>query len=888
MEWSFDCPETLGDSAQIIDITDDATGLPHSFAQGNIPMYVNEVGHDPGLEQNVLIGDVDDRTAKYFYRSDKQLLKGDTVELLTNYRRAYEPVRERKGYGLKNLTQGLKPASEDDGVRLFVNFEDRQDMQIIIGEASIEKVLLLLQFVEQSICDQLCKLPRASLTSIQWVACRRILWLQSSFCSRVNEETDDASQVEVQQCSDCMARLQSKLKWAVVEREELIDEAIEEMLYEIQHELPMPSDNSVWCPLAVRLINDVCKEIAKRLFCGDRHLADSSNQESLMEALFDLALKASQTVSSTARRPEADTVKLLEFTSGLPKDHDFSGPIQLAMEASRSSNSFFLDHSTFPKGLRAALCKKVAFVDALALAGAETNVEVSKLAIPIDERYVMVRVENVSVTKELSRLGSVPCEVSSLSGQGSGDISSINEWWYLAWQVVYPVHIIASRSLSKSRYSLHSLCEKVGLFPRLAHFAVSRGMQRHDKKMISKMCHPKTASDHRTQSSIEGVTPNEHLYADLQDPPELKLRSYTNSSETPDAPSPLVVEANGTMDVDKSEPVETTEMDSQDKNVETSKRVILEENAPVDRLENDRRQSRAESIREKGSHVSSGSTTADANAENVLMELVETKEADIVQSKVKTTKRTPKMTDLTVRVQCEEASPPPKGQEVLQASLTNSTARNLGNQMLGMDQQHVLKVQQPPGKQATKTTARPSLSSSTLLLPMATTSRAKNASRKPALAQVYSELVAPVKKVVKKVVQVKPKLGEQYLQSLRAVLPSSKVSAIGKRLPVSGKTLPAKKKTNALMQGNNKAGSGAKLVSEGEPTVDLGRPWPPGWIEQHIKRTGGETAGREDKYWLTPETRYRFRSKTEVNRFLDRWEQCGRDEKAALVGFKSK
>ncbi len=38
---------------KVIDFTDDATGAPHDVAESHVSMYVNEVGHNEDLVENV-------------------------------------------------------------------------------------------------------------------------------------------------------------------------------------------------------------------------------------------------------------------------------------------------------------------------------------------------------------------------------------------------------------------------------------------------------------------------------------------------------------------------------------------------------------------------------------------------------------------------------------------------------------------------------------------------------------------------------------------------------------------------------------------------------------------------------------------------------------------
>ena len=75
---------------QVVDLTDDATGEPHDVAKSNIAMYVNEVGHNPKMIENVQIKHVDDRIVKYYYVQKSPLKMGETIELLVDYTKSYE------------------------------------------------------------------------------------------------------------------------------------------------------------------------------------------------------------------------------------------------------------------------------------------------------------------------------------------------------------------------------------------------------------------------------------------------------------------------------------------------------------------------------------------------------------------------------------------------------------------------------------------------------------------------------------------------------------------------------------------------------------------------------------------------------------------------------
>lgn len=54
--WRFDVEEELNGHPQVVDFTDDTTGAPHDVAKSHMSMYVNEVGHNMDLVENVEVG----------------------------------------------------------------------------------------------------------------------------------------------------------------------------------------------------------------------------------------------------------------------------------------------------------------------------------------------------------------------------------------------------------------------------------------------------------------------------------------------------------------------------------------------------------------------------------------------------------------------------------------------------------------------------------------------------------------------------------------------------------------------------------------------------------------------------------------------------------------
>jgi hypothetical protein len=99
--WSFDAAAG-SQAANCLDITDDATGLPHEVASAQTMMYVNEsTDTESSADKSIVarhdkLGNVHYLWAPY---REISLNDPDCVELLTDYGKHYENVRVRKGYG---------------------------------------------------------------------------------------------------------------------------------------------------------------------------------------------------------------------------------------------------------------------------------------------------------------------------------------------------------------------------------------------------------------------------------------------------------------------------------------------------------------------------------------------------------------------------------------------------------------------------------------------------------------------------------------------------------------------------------------------------------------------------------------------------------------------
>ena len=83
--WMFGVDAPLRGEDQTIDITDDRTGETHICAQEHIPMYVNEVGHNKALVQNVLPREITGKEVHYFLHLKDPLYEGQEGKFPTRH-----------------------------------------------------------------------------------------------------------------------------------------------------------------------------------------------------------------------------------------------------------------------------------------------------------------------------------------------------------------------------------------------------------------------------------------------------------------------------------------------------------------------------------------------------------------------------------------------------------------------------------------------------------------------------------------------------------------------------------------------------------------------------------------------------------------------------------
>ena len=86
------------------------------------------------------------RSVTYYMNIDKPITKGQSVELLVHYKDKYEDMRERRGYGKKNIIYGLK-SDDHDITRVQRNLEDRRLTEDSINTLTEKEIRQVVEFL---------------------------------------------------------------------------------------------------------------------------------------------------------------------------------------------------------------------------------------------------------------------------------------------------------------------------------------------------------------------------------------------------------------------------------------------------------------------------------------------------------------------------------------------------------------------------------------------------------------------------------------------------------------------------------------------------------------------------------------------------------------------
>eukprot|EP00977_Amphora_coffeiformis_P006346 scaffold1353_cov161-Amphora_coffeaeformis.AAC.18 len=552
--YPIEAKENLEGEAQMIDITDDVTGLPHKIARAHIPMYVNEVGHDLANKQTVFCtSSHNGMNANYHVAlyDGLSLSNGSKVELLSNYHQDFEPTRELEGYGLKNLYFGL-PDGKDLARRIQNGISERTYMLETIRETGIikeqdvpesyrglgfsaseigEKMnrLTPLQFcnsierietfihkpVSCKIKDFLATGDISLVSALQIVSNRRIGWLGGYYRKILTElkaelaRADEEGRVNAlvaylralsyDQAGGILSNWNTE-KWLLTDGRN-------------DSRIPGSGDESIQQILRNETQEDVCFELKEQIVQAfDRSLwcpVACDLIEKLIDAVhfsdFQPWASANEINESSGSRLEKDMLKALK---------DASNRVVGAILTGSSEELYFSSGLTEDHLVRGSIS------DIQEVCGSSDSLYLDNRTTPkcftaeIIRRFTEIGALGPSRTNtgnknpgrplrhtdqfvmvrtsKVSGMSTSLAQIASTPQVATKAVSNINARWYLLWQVAFPALSFAVRYIPRLKESVIAhVCNEMNLERDWVDFALEKGIQKTPGELLSDVCVPK-------------------------------------------------------------------------------------------------------------------------------------------------------------------------------------------------------------------------------------------------------------------------------------------------------------------------------------------------------------------------------------------------------------
>ena len=416
--WSYGLDDSSEDRL-VLDISDDGTGETHLRARENIPMHVNEVGHNPELQQNVTPLEPD-HGIHYYAHPRNPMKVGEIIELLVDYGEIYEEVRERKGYGKSNLG-----CDDVESQRVKRNQGERVKIEDIIVTQSLLENYELLISLQDTISDVLKatnNCVKQSFTSEEmtrrWNARFRIHWIEMIFrhrCTTIRTQKDDWLCVNIFSFLDKMKCPNDRSLFDMVTNNKMLrpiakNEYLEESVFcaSRRHQLLHPLDPTMWCNFARKIVHDLGQELILDIKAG------VTSDVAALRRVYNCATNACREVRQLCSIPTEIWRLSLEKTEN-------ECIVKYLMNSPGGKN-----HTS------------------------KTSLEECNNTGPESSQRVVGGLQ----TKYWVRWT-----------KAEGLAALIDENWYLLWQVVRVVHVLVKQCLPSKKwgYSLKTLCEHVGV-----------------------------------------------------------------------------------------------------------------------------------------------------------------------------------------------------------------------------------------------------------------------------------------------------------------------------------------------------------------------------------------------------------------------------------------
>lgn len=434
-----------------------------------------------------------------------------SVELLTDYLKPYEPMRERKGYGKANINKGVKSDYDCIKTRTLRNLCERYFMDDTIQSLNGVEVIHSLRFIDEKILkpvvtstewyiDKAQKavdyvnshgfgqgIPQTKPPSRQWIARRRMHWFHGRYKDKVLElrKNNEMSEIDVEEAEAIIERM----RWADLTSifpfmndikiwsgkrlgKGVLIELQEELYYMASKDLCGLFEASLWCLCAETLAHDVsfvlaCVPLANKTptmgtDLAKRVMEEAEKKGNVIKKICEAIAKKDKTLEQREKM-----CKHLDFQSK-PRA---TGNSKQTLSFDRLHRLFELDIGKVGQKTKSVIISMPSSSDedkGSSDAGVDVTANQEITADPV------VNGAKLGVSVGTSATANSPPKFEARDAADFPDGSTApNATWYLQFQVVYVIDSLArsfdemwSRGSGGEKlnwYSLESLCNRLDL-----------------------------------------------------------------------------------------------------------------------------------------------------------------------------------------------------------------------------------------------------------------------------------------------------------------------------------------------------------------------------------------------------------------------------------------
>lgn len=469
---------------------------------------------------------------------------GDEVELLVDYRDAYEDTRERKGYG-KHNNEVYGGDYDDAAARLKRNFVDREMVQLDITSLKFFDMFYLVEYLTNDVLapidQRIGHWQAESFTRLSkdLVARQRIHWLRMQLHSRLkemvaNQDPEDKLLKRILttgQNEMVAATEESLLKWDFTMLPEIFSflntvpigdnktlqdvmclELSEELLYSVASKLPDPLNSTMWSKISIDLTESITRDIARYSVCYREPM--QSNAEMLAKELLVRVRNAVNLVREACSIVNRENGSLSMDAGSLSMDaaidelsfHSLSRRMKMKDVAPNGSlMNVYANDLNIRYGTAATIADIQAYQDAVELGYLEPYFDPCSTRRLTDTKLSMVsQYPSHNHNKSKQQFHHMARSIDAFKC----GVARVNEQWYVLNQILLPVHILVSACVKWPAgfqfYSLEQLCGASGIKLKDAEEAIERGVMRPNWPELEDK--PGSGTSTKKNKRMRGVT----------------------------------------------------------------------------------------------------------------------------------------------------------------------------------------------------------------------------------------------------------------------------------------------------------------------------------------------------------------------------------------------